>query len=264
MYKILFQLLIILLPFQTFCVDRYLQPVKFLDQQEFYIQGGMGILSQKRNSIIFYPTNECLMNGKANFYFVFSNDSDRYENILVQNVRVTDQFGRSVRLIPVEEHLDRLRTSANWKTFFNFAIGAVDLFSTQNAGYVDYRKSNHRHVHGHIGRTPYGHHEHSYEEGAYYSRALQRAAEREAILSTTFRERGIHDEYQMRKFRYENFYLSSNTVPPRGVYSANFQVDVPKFMEVDLQYLYFTFDVGGEMHTFAMYCGNWKNQRSFF
>jgi hypothetical protein len=260
MYKILFNLLFVLLPFQGFCIDRFLEPIKFQDQEEFYIQGGMGLLSQKQNSIIFYPTTPCLMDGKANFYFIFSNDSDRYENVLVQNVRVTDQYGRPVRMIPVQEHLDRLRSSANWKSFFNFAIGAIDLCLAQDAGRVDYHRSYQRNVHGFNGRTCYGHHEQGCETGTYYSRALQRAAERESILAASFRERGINNEYQLRKMRYENFYLSSNTVPPRSVYSANFQIDVPRFMEVDLQYLYITFNVGCETHTFALHCGNSRQQ----
>lgn len=74
----------------------------------------------------------------------------------------------------------------------------------------------------------------------------------------------IGDEYAMRCSRYENFYLSSNTIPPHEVYSANFQIQVPKFMMHDLEYLYFTFNVGGDKHTFAMYTGECKQGRSLF
>lgn len=266
MSKLFFSFLFLSLPFQAFCMDRWLEPVKFQDQQDFYIQGGLGILSQKNcNSILFYQTNEYLCEGKANFYFVFNNDTDGYVNFLIHNVRVTDQFGRPVRIVPMHEHLDRIRSSANLKTFFNIALGGLNLFCAHDAGRVDYCTSGHRDVHGFShSRGRYGHHERFYEQGTYHSRALQRAAERESILMTAFLERGIQDEYQLKKFKYENFYLSSNTVPPHSVYSANFQVEVPKFMQVDLQYLYFTFDAGGEKHTFATFCGTPKSGRSYF
>lgn len=256
MSNTLLKLIFILLPFQAFCLDRLLEPIRFADQQEFYIKGGMGILSQKKSSVIFYSTTD-LMHGKANLYFVISNDSNNFINFLASNVQVTDQFGRPVRVVPVEEHLHRLRSEANMKTFFNIALGSLEVIgAAAGGGRVDYHKHGHTHAHGFKNFQPYSHNETYFETGTYYSRTLQRAAEREAMLATCFRGQMIHDELDARRFRYENFYLSSNTIEPNSVYSANFHIEVPKFMLCDLQYLYFTFNVGGEAHRFAMYTGN--------
>ena len=173
--SMLFKLLLILLPFQAFCLDRFMIPVKNGNQKEIFIQGGMAYLSEERNSVLFYQTTECLKNGNANFYFVISNNTGDYLNFLTHNLRVTDQFGRPVRIIPKEEHLSRLQTSANWKSFFNFAIGGLDLILSQDAGRVDYSRATHRNVHGHsshFDRRGASHDRYHHHEDVYVARHL--------------------------------------------------------------------------------------------
>jgi hypothetical protein len=263
--SILFKLLFIVLPLQAFCIDRFMVPFKIENQQEIYIQGGLALQSEKTNTVLFYQTTELLQDGKGNFYFVISNQTPNYINFFPHNVRVTDQFGRPIRIVPIQEHLDRIRTTANWKTVFAVVGGGLQLFNAQSAGRIDYSRAVHHNSFGQshsfnrrTGHTynDYRHHQDTYEHGTIHCEALRRAAEREALLEMSISNCAIKDEFQMRKARYENFYLSSNTIFPRAVYSANFQIDVPKYIQLDLQHLYFHFDVQGQTHTFCIYCGD--------
>lgn len=93
-----------------------------------------------------------------------------------------------------------------------------------------------------------------------YSDELRQQAQRRVAQDANYRDAEIKTEYQNWEYGLNNFYFDSTTIFPGSFYSANFQIEVPKEIEKDLQYLLFTYKVGNEKHTFSFYCSEVKKK----
>lgn len=251
--------------------ERFIQPTKYDYQNEILINGGSVIQSEKRNSVVMFQTSPTIKGNRANFYFSFENRTFQPINLYTYNLRVTDQWGRQIRVIPKQELLADKNSQRNWTLFASAICAGMDSYNAQNAGTVHYNSCTHSnsssyfHTHGSNGCTNGNVYTAgtSVTHGTIHSEALRQQALRQADQDAIARNVYISSVYNEWDFKLNNYYFDSNTVFPSTTYGANFQIDVPNWIEKDIQYLLFTLDVGCEKHTFCFYCGNEKNWHLF-
>ena len=243
--------------------ERYIQPTKYENQEEYFIKGGSVIASNKTNSVLMYKTSNTIKNRKANFYFVLSNKTDKPVNFYVSNLRVNDQWGRPVRIVSRREQIANKKSSKNWALLASTMRARLDSMNAQNAGNVSYQSQTYEDFNsnfnaydseGWANGSVYGQHP-SVTTGTVQVEALRQQAQRQVQKDAQHRNNAIQGTYKDWEYRLNNFYIETTTVFPEQSYAANFQIDVHKDIEKDLQYLLFTYDIGGEEHTFCFYCG---------
>lgn len=243
--------------------ERYIQPTKYNDQEEVLVQGGTITISHKNNAVAMFQTSETLKGRRGNFHFVLTNNTDRPINFYFENLRVTDQWGRPVRVVPKQELISDRKSKRNWESFGSALITGMDTINAQSAGDVSYRShtsgNSYSRINTHGSRgwsnTAIAGHSSSTTTGTMHVEAYRQQALRQAGQDAAIRDHAIDSKFEESKYRLNNFYFDSNTIFPGSEYAANFQIQVDKNVERDLQYLLFTYDMGGEKHTFCYYCG---------
>lgn len=244
--------------------NHYIQPTKGEGQEEILVQGASVLASNKQNSVLMYQTSEKLTKGKANFYFILENHSESPINFYFQNLQVTDQWGRPIQVVHRQKHLENKNSEKNWKLFASAVNTVVDSAEADKAGTVNYKSqtdsysSTNVNVIGSDGwrRGQIFSGGHSSTRGKVECEALRRQAQREVWSDAQNRDHSIQTSYKRWEHGLSNYYFDSNTVFPNSSYAANFQIAVPKSLEKELEYLFFTYDVNGETHTFVYYCKN--------
>jgi len=249
--------------FSSLCFsEKYIQPLKYPGQNEILINGGAVIESNKVNSITMFQTCEKFNYRKGNFHFVVMNRTDHPINLYWHNLRVTDQFGRPIPIVPKQDLIANKRRDKNWDMFFSGVKTCNDLDRARDAGRVDTYShtsehyGHHKHKagsHGWKNKSEHGYNESTTTSSTYVG-ALSYQAEQEALREAAAREHAIEGNYQDWKHDISNFYFASTTLFPGQPYATNIQVDIPKAIEKDLQFLLFTFDMDGEEHTFCFHC----------
>lgn len=247
--------------------ERYLQPVKYEEQEELFEKGGVMLFSSKGNDILFYQTQGTLKNSYANFFFSFTNCRDRNINVLFHNLTVTDQYGRIIKVVPKKELLKGQKSKMAWAMFFSGVTEFADTLEANQAG----KTTVHTHTHGvasantaHVHRgyvTDSAHANVAYSSSncsVIQSEAERQHALRMARQDAALRNLALTTQYQTVEGKIHDNYFDSQTVYPQESFSANLQIEVPKHIEKDLQYIYFHFHIDGETHIFAVYAGQKK------
>lgn len=243
--------------------ERFIIPTKYDYQEEILVNGGSMLVSDKSNSVLMYQISETVKNRCANFYFVITNKSEKPINFYHCNLRVTDQWGRPVRVISKKSQLARKRKAFNWQMLGAALCASSDIANAQQAGTIHYQAHTHEHyntnynLYGSQGRS-HGHVAEcgdTYTHGTFHCEALRQQAVRQAEIDSCYREAAIGAAYQGWVYGLNNYYFDSNTLFPNQPYGANFQIEVPDEIERNLQYLVFTYDLGGEEHSFCFYTG---------
>lgn len=264
--KILFLCLSLLTTVACFG-ERYLQPVKYEDQEELFERGGLMLFSSKNNDILFYQTRETLKNNCANFFFSFTNCQDRNINVLFHNLTVTDQYGRIIKVVPKKQLLKGEENNMAWAMLFSGVVELADTLEANQAG----KTTVHTHTHGsacaNTARVRNGYVTNSAHADVAYSSSscsvIQSEAERQKALrmarqDAALRNLALTNKYQTIEGKIHDNYFDSQTVYPEESFSANVQIEVPKYIEKDLQYIYFHFNIDDETHIFAVYAGQKK------
>ena len=248
--------------------ERYIQPTKYDYQEEILIQGGSVIASNKINSVLMYQTSETINNRKGNFYFILSNQTDRPINFYISNFRVTDQWGRPIRIVRKKEIIAHKKSSKKWALFASAICTGLESANAQNAGIVNYQSHTNGNFNsnfnaygsgGWVNGSVSGYNS-STTSGTVQIEALRQQAQRRVQRNAQQRNNTIQANYDDWEYRLYNFYFDSTTILPGNAYATNFQIDVHKNIEKNLQYLLFTYDMGGEEHTFCFYCGQEKKK----
>ncbi len=266
--KMKYLLVLSLLVFNVCFAERYIQPTKYDYQEEILIKGGAMIASNKTNSVLMYQTSETINNRKGNFYFMLSNQTDKLINFYVSNLRVTDQWGRPIRIVRKKEIIANKKNSKNLAIVASALCTGLESMNAQNAGNVAYQSHTNGNFNsnfnvygsgGWVNGSVSGHNS-STTSGTVQIEALRQQAQRQVRQNAQQRNNTIEANYDDWEYRLNNFYFDSTTVFPGQAYAANFQIDVHKNIEKDLQYLLFKYDIGGEEHTFCFYCGREKKK----
>ena len=244
--------------------ERYIQPAKYDDQEEFFIKGAPFIVSDKINSVLMYQTCKTIKNRKGNFYFILSNKTDKPINFSASKLRVTDQWGRHIRIISKKEQIANKKRSRNWSLVASAICAGLDTMNAQNAGNVTYQSQTYETQRTHVNtRGSEGWintQSVSTTTGTAHIEGLRQQAQRQAFEDSAQRTHAISGEYESWEYRLDNFYFDTTTVFPGDEYAANFQIEMNKKVEKDLQYLLFTYYLDGEEHTFCFYCGKEKKK----
>lgn len=243
--------------------ERYIKPLRNNDQEEILIQGASVIVSNKINNILMYQTCETIINNKGNFYFSTSNRTGRPINLYFSNLKVTDQFGRSVKVVHKNEILSKKRTEKNWQNFASCLSVGLESMKANEAGKIDYRSQTHNNFNSNFRATSSGEwatgsingYSTSTTQGTIQCEALRRQALRQVEEDAVYRNNLIQATYDDWEYKISNYYFDSTTVFPDITYMANFQIELPSYIEKDLQYLFFNFEIDHEIHTFCFYCG---------
>lgn len=261
MKSTLFSLLLLSTPFLGFA-DHCIYPAKYPDQKEVLVQGGIILISEKTNSASIYQTCEAIENRKANFYFEIFNKEERPINFYFQDLQVTDQNGRPIRIVPKQELIANKQSQANWKLFASTLCEGIDTLNAEEAGRIDYyshsstRHRSQRSVFGSEGWAQSNTHAATTTttHGVVYSEALRRQAIREAQEDAHIRNTVILGDAAAWETNLRQNYFDSSTIAPDSIYGANIQIDIPRQIEKELEYLVFTVNVGEEAHSFCFYC----------
>lgn len=243
--------------------ERYIVPTKYENQEEALIQGSPIIISKKINQVLMYQTCETIDANRANFFFSIKNDTDQPIHFYCSNLRVTDQDGREVKVINKADLLAAKKSQRNWKAFGSAMTALNDSLKAQKAGTMNYQTTTNSCAHSNF--NSYGSkgwqagsanaYSSSTTYGTVHCEALRQQALRQAQIDSDLRNHAIQSNYAKSTEDIHNFYFDSNTIFPTTIYSANVQIEVPKKIEKELQYLLFTFDLGTETHTFSFFCG---------
>jgi hypothetical protein len=256
--------------FSNFCFsEKFIYPTKYEHQEEILVQGASVILSKKTHSISMYQTSESLYNRKANFYFSVLNNTEKNVNFYFSNLKVTDQWGRDINVVDKSKLIAQKKSEKNWKAFGSALCTGLESMDAQKAGTINYQTKTHENhysnynIHGSNGwahGSSYGVNS-STTTGTIHCEALRQHALRQVEINSQYRNDIIQMDYQNHEYDLNNFYFDSTTLFPGNLYAANFQIDIPKNIEKNLQYLIFTYDIGGENHTFCFYCEEGKRRK---
>ncbi|CCB87426.1 putative uncharacterized protein [Parachlamydia acanthamoebae UV-7] len=244
--------------------DRYIIPTTYDSQDEVLIQGALATISNKKNSLLMYQTCEKIVCNKANFYFSFSNLTDHPIHLYFSNLKVTDQLGRPIKVMHKKELIDNKKSEKNWKIFASAIYAGIQTANAENAGRIDYVSKTKKHskthfdvcdsrkrIHGTVKES-----NKSVTKGTIHCEALRQQALRRVDEDSEKRDSLIQDNYKAWEYGLNHFYFDSTTVFPDTIYASNFQIEVPKQIEKELEYLIFTFETEGENHSFCFYCGD--------
>jgi len=249
--------------FNVCSAERYIQATKYEDQEMFYLGGAPILASKKTNSVVMYQTGKTINSNRGNFYFLLSNNTELPMNFHLSNLRVTDQWGRYIRIVPKKELINDKESSKNWKLFASALCAGLQSVDASNAGNIQYQSqtngtcSSNYNSYGSSGYNSgniYGRHS-STTSGTVQVDALRIQAQRQVQADSQQRSSNIQQNFDDWSYNLSNFYFDTTTVFPGTEYSANFQIDINKSVEKDLQYLIFNYDLEGEKHTFCFYCG---------
>lgn len=250
--------------------EKYIYPTKYEYQDEILIQGASVLLSKKTNSVLMFQTCASIHNRKANFYFEIINNTEKNINFYFSNLKVTDQCGRELIVVDKSQLIANKRREKNWKVLGSALCTGAEAMEAQKAGTINYQTSSNEtyyskfNVHGSNGcahGSSVGVNS-SITTGTFHCEALRQQALRQVDINSQYRSDAIQAEYHNHKQNLNNFYFDSNTLFPGKLYAANFQIDIPKNLEKSLQHLIFTYEVGGESHSFCFYCEDGKKRAS--
>lgn len=245
-------------------------PCKMEGQNELLMQGEKLIISRKQHGVLLYQTDRILKNGDCRFYLACSNNSDTPLNLYFQNLSVTDQWGRPIRVVRKEELIAKKKTKTRWKRFASALCTGLESYNAQSAGDISFKTNtiDNYYLNGSsMGSNgwvnTYGNiYGSSSTNGTIHCEALKRQAMQQVNLQSQARSAMIEDEYQDYEFAIKNNYFDSNTLFPNDLNERIFQISVPKNIENQLEYIFVNLDISGERHTFCFYCANnSKNKR---
>ena len=246
--------------------DRFIQATKYDYQEEVLIQGCPVTVSNKINSALMYQTCETLKDRKASFYFSLSNKTDKPINFLFSDLHVTDQSGKPIKVVSKKEIIAIKENSKNWNLFTSALRTNTDTINANKAGTVQYqsqtnsRYSSNFNESGNRTRSSKSGQNSSATNGTIHIEALRQQALRNVQNDAKSRNDAIQANYDDWIYRLNNFYFDSTTIFPGCTFSANFHIEVDKYIEEKLQYLIFTYHIDGEEHKFCFYCEKKKKE----
>jgi hypothetical protein len=257
------QFILSLLMLSTVCyAGQSLFPQKYGDQEEVLEQGASILISKKNHTVLMYQTCESIEKRSANFFFAVKNNGEIPLNIYFDNLKVTDQFGRQVQVVHKNKLIEREGGKKSWDQFWSASQTQSDYAKAEKAG--DITSCSNTSTNYNSNFNSYGSNQKTScnLQGNSQSRtvntvqveALRQQAYRQADIDAQYREMSITANYNSNVASIQDYYFDSSTVFPSQTYRANFQIQMNKTIEKDLEYLYFTFFFDGEEHTFCFYC----------
>lgn len=244
--------------------ENYIQPIKYCHQEEILINGGSVVVSNKINSVQMYQTSKTIKNGLANFHFIVINKTNNPINFYFSSLQVMDQCGRPLKVASKKELIENKKCLKKWSLFGSMLSSGAKMVNAQNAGKVYYKSNSNSsfnsHSHGLI-NSSVSEYASSTTTGAMEIEAFRQQAERQVLLDARHQDSSIEANYADFKYALNNFYFDSTTVFPGTAYAANFQIEIDRKIEKELQYVFFTYQLGGEEHTFCFFCGEKKRSR---
>ncbi|CDR33408.1 hypothetical protein [Criblamydia sequanensis] len=261
--KNIFLILVTTFVINSCFADRYIQPLKYEDQNEILVQGGVVLQSKKVNTVAMYQTSYTLQNRKGNFYFSILNETGSPINFYFTDLKVTDQNGRPVKVLHKNELISNKRSDRDWNRFMAALDAANKKQEADKAGTTHvYSKTTDQH-HSNFGLNSSQGWAHGYANEQNESvttttiqnAAIRQQALKEAEIEAYHNNLAIEDTFQKWVAGLSNHYFDSSTIFPGQVYESNFQIEVPKRVERDLKFLIFYFKVGEEVHPFCYYLG---------
>lgn len=250
--------------FECCLAERYIRPTKYDYQKEILVQGASVISSQKDESLVLmYQTSKTIKNNRGNFYFIINNKSCDALNFYFNNLKVTDQFGRYVKVVHKKELISNKNNKKNWQLFMSALATGAESTRAQDAGRIDYQSNTNVHYNSNVkvfGSNGWATgssvgNANIATKGSIHCEALRQQAMRQVQADADYRNDIIQANYDFDEYKLNNFYFDSTTIFPDAEYASNFQIEVPCDIENELEYLLFKFEVGNDIHTFCFFCG---------
>lgn len=222
--------------------ERHVTGVRFNESQgEYFIKGCKNLVSKKKHSISMNCKRSCLKKGRGCFSFSILNNGNKPINFYPSNVRVFDQNGATIKIVPLSEQLNLANSDYKWNRFFFGTDAFFQWFNIKDAG-MTYEK-----------KVFYGPSGPNVMEGYSQDNYRRNQAYRELAKETTALGKKVALLYSLITEGLNNCYLNAHTIFPDRVYSANLEIRVPKKILKNAKYLIFEYDIGGEKHSFCFY-----------
>lgn len=240
--------------------ERSIHPTKYEDQEEILEKGGVMLLSSKIHDVLIYQTQESLRGRRANFFFSITNYGERPVNLYFANLTATDQVGRPIRIVPKRELIRNKKQQTGWNLLASGVVECLEADQASNAGDTTFHTVTRERERVRYGRA--GRRERpvvvdsastSTTCGVIHNEAERQRALRAVRQDASLRNSAIIARQQMFEDDMQSHYFDAETIYPDENYAANFQIEVPKSIEKDLQFILLHFDLGEERHTFAFY-----------
>ncbi|CRX39545.1 hypothetical protein [Estrella lausannensis] len=240
--------------------ERSIHPTKYEDQEEILENGGVMLLSSKIHDVLIYQTQETIRGRRANFFFSITHYGDRPVNLYFESLTATDQMGRPLRIIPKRELIRSKKQQTRWNLFASGLVECLEADRANNAGdttiHTVTRKRERVRYQGDERRgRPI-----NVESAATYTSCgvIHNEAERQRALravrhEASARNSAIVARQQIFEEDMHSHYFDAQTIYPDENFAANFQIEIPKTVEKDLQFILIHLDLGEERHTFAFY-----------
>ncbi len=233
----------------------YLLPSKQPGTEIVFRKGEPYLRSKKNVQITVAQLDHVLRKDRASFSFSMMNTTGNPITMMPHNLRVTDQYGRRIRVVSKSELVRNAENRAWWKRAVSGALLVLDhVNAEENAKSRSRLKAVETQTEMRpCGETTFSHRVIEAKEDSYDRYAAWRghqaanddAARREALISR---------EQRRKTVGYLDYYLDANTIFPGETYAANFQIALPPQIKRQLDVLLISFDVAGEEHTFCFSC----------
>ena len=102
----------------TLSAEISIVPMKYESQQVNFFNGSPEIISKKKHSVSLYPLSDHLEDRKAQFQVVASNQSYRPINFLRDHIKVTDQNGKAIQIVPKREMIELYKEEVSYQPSF--------------------------------------------------------------------------------------------------------------------------------------------------
>ena len=125
-----------------FASEYKITPMKMEMQNELLIQGNTLLVSGQHNPVILCQTEKTVKDDFGTFYVACANNESYPINLYFQNLTVTDQLGRPIRVVPKEELISKKKTKTYWKQFASALCNGLESCNAQKAGDITFQSNS--------------------------------------------------------------------------------------------------------------------------
>lgn len=227
--------------------------------EEFYVNDGLILTSSRNHEISMYNTLPDVTD-TCNFFVVIRNRSPFNETFFIDHLRVTDQDGYRIPIVSKKRLKKKINRREGFEGFFQGLGHFLEADSVlRDAGRIDYHEVQTSHHQGDYDlRTPGFYAKERIREkdttvthGHSYNPSLRRHEIREMAEQQAFDDWALEQKYAEKRMGVDENYLANHTLAPGENFARHFQIRIPKELRDDLETIHFTYDFGGEKHTFV-------------
>ncbi|MEC7839292.1 MAG: hypothetical protein VX777_04555 [Chlamydiota bacterium] len=232
--------------------------------EEIFDNGGLILVSEKKNTILMYNTDPKVC-GHCNFFVKVVNETSKRQTFLVEDLMVTDQWGRVIPVRKKKSVVKSKERANSRRSFFHALASAFEAVGTyDHAGKVNYQETSHSRsrTHAAVGNrsgtlayTDVSSSSREVVKGEFVDHSLRTREIREMQGRHAYQAALIDHENAVNLEKARDYYIDNHTLVPGEIYGANFQVIVPKEIQQDLQFINISYVFAGEVYRFTYRVG---------